>query len=228
MEEVTEKRNMPFSIKDCTLIPRMVGVGTAMNLRELQERVREAPVESLFHHFCETVIRPTFDDPEFRNDFAVWAARSIRDRVLAERLGILNPYVMNDFEELRWHTLDILEERLTEVPFIPWAPRGDEFRFMQAVTVIFDTGKILESPVDLIRELPHLSLGSIYYHFVEARRRTTERQDDFTAWLTDFGDETHELISALKNIDFYFLALSELKKVLVNVTRRVSLEAVHG
>jgi hypothetical protein len=218
---------MPFSIRDCTLISRMVGIGTAMNLRELQERVREAPVESLFHHFCETVIRPTFDDPEFRNDFAVWGARSIRDRVLAERLGILNPYALNDFEELRWHTLDIIEERLSEVAFIPWAPRGDEFRFMQAVTVVFDTGKQLESPIDLIRELPHMSLGSIYYHFVEARRRTADKRDDFTAWLADFGESTREFIGALKNIDFYFLALPELKQSLVNVTRRISLEGAH-
>jgi hypothetical protein len=219
---------MPFKIKDCTLIPRMVGIDTAMNLRELQERVRVCPVESLFHHFCETVIRPTFDDPEFRNDFAVWAARSLRDRVLAERLGILNPYALNDFEELRALTLDMLDERLSEVPFIPWAPRGDEFRFMQAVTVVFDTGKQLETPDDLIREIPHLSLGSVYYHFVEARRRTDSRRDDFTAWLVEFGNGTKLLLEALKSIDFYFLTLSELKQTLITITRWAALETTHG
>ena len=84
----TEKVNMPFAVKDCALIARMAGIDTALNLRELRERLKIAPVECLFHHFCETQIRPTFDDPEFRNDFAIWTARELHDRVLAERLGI--------------------------------------------------------------------------------------------------------------------------------------------
>jgi hypothetical protein len=228
METTTENTNMPFAIKDCALIPRMVGIGRAMNLRELQERIQVAPVESLFHHFCETVIRPTFDDPEFRNDLAVWASHSLRDRVLAERLGIINPYALNDFEELRWIVQDILEERLAELPHIPWAPRGDEFRFMQAVTVVFDTGKKLEQPADLVRELPHMSLGSVYYHFVEARRRTESKTDDFRAWLADFNEHTKKLCEALKSIDFYFLALPELKQALINKTRQISVETAHG
>ena len=228
MEAASEQQNMPFALRDCTLISRMVGVDTAMNLRELQERIRSIPVESLFHHYCETVIRPTFDDPEFRNDFAIWAARSIRDRVLAERLGIINPYALTDFEELRTITLDVLDERLSEVPHIPWAPRGDEFRFMQAVTVVFDTGKQLNSPEDLIHEMPHMSVGSVYYHFVEARRRTDDHNDDFSAWLTEFGETTRPLIEALKQIDFYFLALPELKQALVNTTRSIALEPSHG
>jgi hypothetical protein len=206
----------------------MVGISTAMSLRELQERIRIAPVESLFHHFCETVIRPTFDDPEFRNDFAVWAGRTLRDRVLAERLGIINPYALGDFEELRQITLDILEERLAEVPYVPWAPAGEEFRFMQAVTVVFDTGRQLQEPADLIRELPHMSLGTVYYHFVEARRRTADRSDDFSAWLADFGVNTDRLCHNLKQIDFYFLALPELKGALTDTVRAAPLEPAHG
>jgi hypothetical protein len=79
----------------------MAGIDTALNLRELRERLKIAPVECLFHHFCETQIRPTFDDPEFRNDFAIWTARELHDRVLAERLGIINPYANGSFEDLR-------------------------------------------------------------------------------------------------------------------------------
>ncbi|RME28389.1 MAG: hypothetical protein D6800_03950, partial [Candidatus Zixiibacteriota bacterium] len=163
---------MAFEIKDCTLITRMAGVDTAMNLRELRERLRIAPVECLFHHFCETVIRPTFDDPQFRNDFAVWAARQLRDNILAERLGVLNPYSFEDFEQLRAVVIDILDERLSEVEYIPWVRKEDDFKFMRAVTVVFSTGVTLDEPADLIRQLPHMSASSIYYHFVEARRRT--------------------------------------------------------
>jgi len=207
----TEKENMPFRIKDCTIITRMGGVDTAVNLRELRERIATCPIECLFHHFCETVVRPTFDDPEFRNDFAVWAARSLRDRVLAERLGVINPYTMCDFELLRETVLDVVDERLSEVATLPWVPHGDEFRFMRAVTVVFDTGLTLNSVNDLIEQVTNLSFSSIYYHFIEARRRTPDHQDDFSSWLVDFGSGTEDLIQRLHNLDFYFLTLPELR-----------------
>lgn len=219
--------SMPFAVKDCTLITRMAGISTAMNLRELQERIRICPEECLFHHFCETVIRPTFDDPEFHNDFAIWARRQLRDRVLAERLGIINPYRLNSLEELREVVLDILEERLSEVHHIPWAPAGQEFQFMRAVTVVFDTGMKLRTPEDLHTQLPHMSHGSIYYHFVEARRRVDDRLDDFSLWLKGFGDGVTPIIDALSGVEFYFVALWELQRRLITAVETALPESVH-
>jgi len=204
---------MPFEIKDCALISRMAGIDTAINLRELRERLLICPVECLFHHFSETLIRPTFDDPEYRNDFAIWASRNLRDRVLAERLGIINPYALDSFETLRAVLVDIVDERLSEVPFIPWVEKGEDFRFMRAVTVVFHT---------LRSQLSRMSLSSIYYHFVEARRRTEDGSDDFTAWLAGFGTGTGVMIDALKGIDFYFLTLFELKRQLISVLERAT------
>ncbi len=214
---LTEKINMPFRVKDCTLITRMGGVEPAVNLRELRERIAVCPVECLFHHFCETVVRPTFDDPEFRNDFAVWSSREMRDRILAERLGIINPYTFDNFEQLRELLLEMIDERLSEAPYYPWVPGGADFRFMRAVTVVFDCGVSLAAPEDLVRELPRFTTSSVYYHFVEARRRTPDKADDFSAWLTGFGSGTRKLVAALKGIDFYYLALPELKETLIKV-----------
>ena len=211
----TEKNNMPFRIKDCTLIVRMAGLRDAMNLRELEERISTCPVECLFHHFCETVIRPTFDDPDYPNDFAQWTSRQLRDKVLAEKLANINPYKYNSLEELRKATLDLIQERLSELDHIPWAPNGDVFHFMQAVTVVYDTGILIDSIKDFAEQLPNMSHGSIYYHFVEARRRTDNGVDDFSVWLSDKKEETEPLIKALSEIDFYFLSLAGLKKTLV-------------
>lgn len=209
---------MPFTIRDCALITRMAGVDSALNLRELRERLVQAPTECLFHHFCETVIRPTFDDPDFRNDFAVWAARDLRDQVLAERLGIIDPYILSDLEELRRIVVEIIDDRLAEVAWIPSVQMGQDFRFMRAVTVVFDTGRQFESAADLVEALPRMSLGSIYFHYVEARRRTEERTDDFTVWLKESGGSPRELIEVLASIDFYFLSLTKLKEKLISVT----------
>ena len=206
---------MGFKIKDCTLITRMGGVRETMNLRELEERLRICPDECLFHHFCETVIRPTFDFPDYPNDFALWADWQLRDRILAERLAVINPYKCKSFDELRYQVLDIIEERLFEIDYIPWAPKGRAFQFLRAATVVFDTGMVLNTPQDFYEKLPQMSLGSIYYHFVEARRRTKGMVDDFTAWLIESGDEVRPFIKKLSEIDFYFMSLAELRNTLV-------------
>jgi Family of unknown function (DUF5752) len=206
-----------FQIKDCALITRMAGISSVMNLRELHERLQVCPLESLYHHFCETQIRASFDDPEFRNDFAIWASRHLGDRVLAERLGMLNPYASENLLALQERLFDIVEVRISENPQAAWYPANEEFRFMQAATVIFDTGQTLASAADLLAAIPQLSASSVYYHFVEARRRTAGRLDDFSAWLKDLAEETTELERSFAGIDFYFLSLRELKRALVQI-----------
>lgn len=207
-----------FRVKDCTLIVRMGGVEPAMNLREFRERLKICPLECLYHHFNETLIRPTFDYPEFRNDFAIWCYRSLRDKVLAERLGVINPHSFNNLEELRGYLVEIIDERLDEMHFIPWVEKDDEFRFLRAATIVFDTGLDLHGPIDLVKNLQNFSTSSIYYHFIEARRRTAENTDDFTAWLQTLESPPSKLIEIFADIDFYFLNLGELKKTLIEKT----------
>ena len=100
-----------FIVRNCTLLARMSGIKEAANLRELRERVAACGENVLYHHFCETLLRPSFDNPDYHNDFAVWAKLNLDDRVLAERLGILDPYSLGSLEMLRGAMLDILDEQ---------------------------------------------------------------------------------------------------------------------
>ncbi len=217
---------MRFDIKDCTLITRMGGVDPAISARELRERLAICPNECLFHHLCETVVRPTFDDPEFPNDFAAWSARSLRDRVLAEKLGVVNPYHYDSLEQVREVMIEILDDRLHDMPFIPTVPQGEEFTFMQAVTVVFDTGVGLENVNDFVQMLPRMSNGSIYYHFIEARRRTVAHIDDFSAWLVELPEETASLREALHHVDFYYLSIAEVRERLVAAVEKAVISRV--
>lgn len=209
-----------FEVKDCAIITRMGGVESAINLRELKERLITCSIDCLYYHFCETLIRPSFDNPEYRNDFALWAAYNLRDRALAERLGIINPYSFSSLEDLREKIIEIVEDRLSCLDYIPSVPKGDEFIFMRAATVVFDTGLVLKEPSDLLLNLPTMSKSTLYYHFMEARRRTRDRVDDFTFWLQFHPDENQRIIEALSQIDFYFINLNELKSVLTKTLKK--------
>jgi hypothetical protein len=211
----------PFAVKDCALLVRMSGLPPAINLRELRERVAACNENVLFHHFCESLLRPAFDHPDYRNDFAVWAKWYLSDRVLAERLGILDPYTVKSLEELRAITLDIIDERLSEVVAIPSAAPGDEFYFLEATTVVLDTGERVNSPKELGAAIRKMTNGSIFFHFLEARRRVPVGMDDFSAWLKGEEKKNAKYIRTLESIDFYFHSLSNLKEEIIAALAKV-------
>ncbi len=205
----------PFVIKDCALLMKMSGLVPAMNLRELRDRIAVCGENVLYHHFCETTLRPSFDDPDYRNDFAVWAKMYLRDRVLAERLGVVDPYGFGTMEELRAVLLEIIDDRLGELTMVPWVRAGDEFLFKEAITVVFDTGDRVRQPHELAGAVRKMTDGSIYYHFLEALRRPPVGKDDFSAWLMKAGDAYSPFVRAVGAIDFHFYGLARLRDELV-------------
>ncbi len=201
-----------FVIMDCTLLTRMSGLPPAFNLRELRDRIGMCNENSLYHHFCETSIRPTFDDPEYRNDFAVWAKEGLADRILAERLGIIDPYEIESVFALRSLLVDIIEDRLAELsPWVPTAHPGGEFFFMEAVTVAFETSERVRHPVEMAEAVARMTNESIYFHFLEGLRRPPLHLDDFSAWLREQGEVGEPYVKAISGIDFYFKSLATLK-----------------
>ncbi len=210
-----------FQIKDCALIVRISDQLPAINLRELRERIASCSPDAIYHHFCETTLRPSFDDPEFHNDFAIWARRGLHDHVLTERLEILDPYSFPNMEELRKEILDILADRLSEIYYIPWALHDKAFHFHTATTVIFDTNQTIDSPEHLGKAIANMTTSSLYYHFWEDRRRTLERRDDFSVWLEKWNDRGEKLIEAFSRIDFYFMNLRELQAKLCTTIENI-------
>lgn len=200
----------PFAIKDSALVTLSIG-RSAHNLRELLAGIAEVPAASLRHHFLEALLRPSFDDPEFRNDFAVWAREALRDDVLAERLGIVDPISLPDTEAVRAELIDIVEDRLDELSHPPSAPPGHDFQFLRSQVVVFDSGHSAEEPADLARLAPQLSPGSVYFHFVDARVRPPRGEDDFSAWLAGWGEAGRAARERLAAIDPMFGSLLELR-----------------
>jgi hypothetical protein len=211
----------PFEIKDCALLIRMSGLPSAMNLRELRDRIAFCDQDVLFHHFCETPLVPSFDLPDYRNDFAVWAKRRLGDDVLAERLGMIDPYSLPTLEDLRAATLEVIDDRLSEVIMIPWARPGQEFHFMQSITVVFDTGARITHPDELVSAVSRMTNSSIYFHVLEARRRHAAGLDDFSAWLVGGDGQWSHYIHAIESIDVTFFTLPELRRKLIEVLTTV-------
>jgi hypothetical protein len=207
---MTPARPDPFRFKDCAMTILSLG-RSAQNLRELRDWVAVVPVQSISHHFYESLLRPVFDDPEYRNDFALWARRHLHDNVLAERLGVIDPLEYEDVEAVRRQMLEVIEDRLAEIPHVPAVAPGHEFYFLRSHRVILDTGREASTPAELGAQIPRLSTGSIFYHFIEARRRPPIRMDDFSAWLVPWGAAYDRCRERLGAVDFHLWSLTELR-----------------
>lgn len=199
-----------FAVKDCALA--IVAIGRrAQTLRELRDILRDIHPGCVYHHFWGTLLRPQFDDREYNNDFATWCHRSLHDNRAAERLAVIDPADYMDIERLRQEVIEVIDERLDETEVMLFARADQQFHFVRSVIVVFDTDRRLGQPGELVSTLPELSVGSIFYHFIDARRREPPGVDDFRAWLLGLGPEYGELCNALAEVDPYFESLFVLR-----------------
>ncbi|OGQ94257.1 MAG: hypothetical protein A2521_13995 [Deltaproteobacteria bacterium RIFOXYD12_FULL_57_12] len=203
----------PFAVKDCALIALSSGE-RAQNLRELRDRMLTVPQGSIYYHFWGGMLRPHFDNPEYPNDFAFWAWHGLRDISLAERLALINPCHFNTIDDLRREVVEVIEERLEESEIVPWAKNDRQFFFIQSQIVVFDTRIRLEDLKTFTDSISLMTASSIFYHFIDARRRTNSKKDDFSEWLSGLGDNCAELVASFAALDPYFITLTELRQEL--------------
>jgi hypothetical protein len=202
----------PFAVRDCALVALATG-HRAQNLRELRNGLQACDLESIYYHFWGRLLRPRFDEPEYNNDFAAWAHRALDEKALAERLSVVNPADFPNLEAVRQELIEIIEDRLDENSYVAWAQADNQFHFISSQIVVFDTGVEAASPRHLAKLLPAMSAGSIFYHFIDAHRRTPDHIDDFTAWLSDDYQSLKDKIQAL---DPYFSSLWELRRIIAS------------
>jgi len=205
-----------FEVKDCALIAIATG-RRAINLKEMQDTLSAISLDSVYYHFWGGLLQPRFEEREFNNDFAAWAWYGLHDAPLAERLAVVDPTGSAGLEDLRQELLGIIEERLDEKDSLYYVLATARFEFIRSQIVIFDSQKRAETPEKLAEFLPTLSTGSIFYHFIDARRRLDQHRDDFSYWLSSYSERYQDLCRQLSAIDPYFGSLFHIKDQLINV-----------
>lgn len=215
----------PFAIKDSALAAIATGV-RVQNLKELRTELETIHAACIYFHFWGSRLRPSYDSPLYTNDFALWARHGLHDHVLSERLSVIDPTDYADLEELRQELIEVLEERMEESEHVPWSKTDRQFHFIRSQLVVFDTHRSIAHPRDLAHAVRTMSIGSIYYHFISARRRPPVGLDDFQAWLRGFGDMTADACAAIARIDPFFRSLTELRTLLSDLLASRQWDAV--
>ena len=200
----------PLSIKDCAILNIATGA-RAKNLKELRDRLLTIHPESITYHFWAKRLRPGLQEPEYNNDFAAWAYTNLHDNKLAERLGLINPGIFSDTKELRAKVIQIVELCLEENETTLDAKEGEQFHFIRSEITLFDTQNVISKPEELTELLPDLSLGSIYFHFIDARYGSKYESSNISLWISGFGADYKELSEQISKLDPYFFTLIEFR-----------------
>ncbi len=207
-----------FAIKDCALTAIATGK-RAQNLRELRDGLLSVHPGSIYYHFWGGLLRPSFVEPEYNNDFASWVYHGLHDKILCERLAVIDPTDFDTLDDLRQELIEVIEERLDEMELVPWSSPDQQFHFTRSQIVVIDTHHVIHDPEELVELIPNISTSSVFYHFIDARRRTEENTDDFRSWLRGFKNHYGALASGLAEIDPYFSSLTRLRDQLAALFR---------
>ncbi|MCK9223852.1 MAG: DUF5752 family protein [Candidatus Muirbacterium halophilum] len=210
------KETPAFNVKDCALVAIATGK-KAHNLRELKDIIQNIDQGSIYYHFWGMLLKPRFMDSEYNNEFALWVKSSLHDSILAERLSVVDPTDFGLLDELRNELVDTIQERLDEDEWINFVRPQNKFHFKKSHIVVFDTNIALKDPSKFSEVIKEMSTSSIFYHFIDARRRTKDNVDDFRQWLMGLDGKYNPICDKISSLDPYFVSLNTLKEQLVNI-----------
>lgn len=206
-----------FQFSECITMVMPTGA-KASNLREFLYILKGVDKNVIFHHLYQFFQKHDFQIWDYPNDFARWAAESLNDFALAEKLSNLDPYRYYSIEELREIIVDIIEEHIWEIPSIPWARPGFEFYFNDSLSIVLPTQIVVNNLSDFEKALTQVSSNSIYFHFFESRIRLHKDTDDFSLWIED-NFNCPQAVKKIRNIDYYLCSLEEIRQLIIDIIR---------
>ena len=209
----TRTARSPFHFLGCWELREMLG-RRVYDERELLEQLEEVPLESVYYHTHTCLLRQRTHPGGYPNDFATWAAIQVRDRVLGEKLGIIDPQDAPDLESLRVEVVSLIDDHLSQIGSVPRVIFGEPFYFMQARVLEIPTGVKVRTLGEFRDTLAAVDLAVVYMHVVEARGRRGRRRNDFAIWI-DEQLGLSELGAAVARLNPFHLGLEEVRRRLI-------------
>jgi trehalose synthase-fused probable maltokinase len=205
----------PFGFVACLELKEFVGL-RAENERQLADLIDEVSLDSIYYHTHGFFLRHKFVAGAYPNDFATWAAVQVRDRVLGERLAMVDPSGFPNLQALREELVSVIDDHLRGLRFIPGVLFGEPFEFIQSRIVEIPTGIQVRTLKEFREALLDVDVSAIYFHLVEARMRLGRGQNDFAAWL-EHGLDLPDLAARLRAVDPYAGSLERARTRLIQL-----------
>jgi len=205
----------PFTFVACLELHEFLGV-RAENERQLADLIDDVSLDSIYYHTHAFLLRHKFMAGAYPNDFATWVAVQVRDRVLGERLAMVDPAAFPNLQALREELVWVIDDHLRGLALVPGIILGEPFEFIQSRIVEIPTGITVRSLQELRDALLDVDASAIYFHLVEARLRLGRGQNDFAAWLGQ-GLGLAELAAKVRAVDPYTGSIERARTRLIQL-----------
>jgi trehalose synthase-fused probable maltokinase len=203
----------PFTFLACMELKEFVG-HRAENERQLAQLLDEVPLDSIYYHTHGFLLRPRLLAGAYPNDFATWVDVQVRDRVLGERLAMIDPADFSTLQALREELVSVVDEHLRRIGIVPQVVTGEPFDFIQSRIVEIPTGIEVSTLGELRDALLEVDRSAIYFHLVESRLRLGRGRNDFAAWLEQ-GLGLPELAARIQSVNPYASSLEQARTRLI-------------
>lgn len=221
-----DQASVPFEFKSRLNLTLLTG-HRARDVAELLEHLRTVSGAVVYHHTHHFLVQHQYLSPEPPNDFAYWAANSLREERLGEDLASVDILRFSTIRALREALIGVIERFLDLTSDLRTAPAGEEFYFKQSVSFILPTGIRARNLREFRAALEKISLGSIFFHMFDARLRLERGDNDFSNWLESALQE-RELAAALRRIDPYAHTEEGLRRRIAALVDARLEELAHG
>lgn len=208
-------KGVPFHFATSSVLVKLTG-RQAATLRELQDGLRTVTGSSIYQHTHHAFRERHYVPDVPQNDFAYWVGEVLRERALGERLAAVDPYEYTEIRSLRNRLVELVEGHFKDGGEDLKAPEGQEFHFLESVSVIASTPFVAYDLKGFREVLGKVALRSIYYHFLEARLRLGKKTNDFSLWLAESLGEG-DLAASFGRIDFGISTLEDVRRKMLDL-----------
>jgi hypothetical protein len=209
--------DMPFHFVSCMELRESLGK-RAQDVHRLLEIIEEVPPDSIYYHTHSYYLRHPYTQELYPNDFASWVVRHAQDRILGERLGVVDPFDFNDIEALRAELIGIIGDHLDHAREPVSTRVAEPFQFVRSHVIDVDLYIEVATLQEFRDELSRVEIGAVYNHICEARMRKRRPSGDFADWLSsEAGLGLTELGTQVVNVGRLGLNLEGMRTRIVNL-----------
>jgi len=209
--------NMPLRFVSCMELRKVLGK-RAMDEHRLLELIEEVPADSIYYHTHSYFLRHAYTQQLYSNDFASWVVLYAQDRVLGERLGVLDPFAFADIEQLREEILRIMGDHLNRSTASSRSVVSEPFEFIRSHIIEIPLGLEARTLSEFYDALANVEVGAVFNHVCEARMRKRQLSVDFARWLSsEEGLGLQELALRVEQVGRLGLSLEGIRNKILRL-----------
>ncbi|HPT65585.1 MAG TPA: DUF5752 family protein [Acetomicrobium sp.] len=209
-----EKAFRFFSEAHCVML---LGI-KSRNPIQLLEGIKKVPSSSIYYHTHRFLQQHYRVSPEPPNDFAYWITNILGLRELGESISSVDIINVDSLEDLRKEYVTRLENHILSGEYISDCIEGHEFHFFDCKTFVYPTPFIAKDVDELREDLEKVHINSLCFHIFEPKLRYQRRENDFSAWLRNIGEE--KLADQISRLDPYAFTLEGLRQKIIRILGR--------